>query len=299
MANRDRDRARVSNWRLKYFPKNQKVLTRFIGLIKTAAQPRIPPMKKKSTSQPVRGSLGEGGSAPPRPPAREHLRSSHGEGGFSNLRGLIGLFVCVAGVLIAFFAFGVETTAPASNDALFQNPMTREELAGLYGPLAVAAFTPPACVAGSEMFADVPASNPFCPWIEELARRGITSGCAPNLYCPGVPVTRQQMAVFLIKSVEAAKTVQTVLNNSQFVGANADFSLFSPACPGGTRAASGGWRATVVGAPVRMGASRPSNGTLLDISGVNVADRWLVQGTNSADPQNYHVYVVCVPISGN
>jgi hypothetical protein len=157
---------------------------------------------------------------------------------------------------------------------------------------------PPACVAGSEKFTDVPASNPFCPWIEELARRGITGGCAPNLYCPGDPVTRQQMAVFLVKSVEAAKPVQGVLNNSQFVQANAPFSLFSPACPAGTRAASGGFRAAS-DAPLTVAASQPSNGTLNDVSGVNVADRWLVQGMNSATAQNYVVYVECVPISGN
>jgi hypothetical protein len=51
------------------------------------------------------------------------------------------------------------------------------------------------------MFNDVPASSPFCPFIEELSRRGITGGCAPSLFCPGAPVTRQQMAVFLVKSM--------------------------------------------------------------------------------------------------
>jgi hypothetical protein len=56
-------------------------------------------------------------------------------------------------------------------------------------------FNPPAC--GTPMFSDVPASNPFCRWIEELARRGVVSGCAPGLYCPASPVTREQMGVFL------------------------------------------------------------------------------------------------------
>ena len=36
-----------------------------------------------------------------------------------------------------------------------------------------------------------------CRWIEELARRGVVSGCAQGLYCPTAPVTREQMAVFL------------------------------------------------------------------------------------------------------
>ena len=38
---------------------------------------------------------------------------------------------------------------------------------------------------------------PFCRWIEELARRGITSGCGGGSYCPTDAVTREQMAVFL------------------------------------------------------------------------------------------------------
>jgi hypothetical protein len=47
------------------------------------------------------------------------------------------------------------------------------------------------------VFKDVPASNPFCRWIEELARRGITSGCGGGNYCPEQPVTREQMAAFV------------------------------------------------------------------------------------------------------
>jgi hypothetical protein len=54
---------------------------------------------------------------------------------------------------------------------------------------------PPAC--GTPVFNDVPAGSPFCPWIEELARRGVVSGCGGGNYCPAQPVTREQMAVFI------------------------------------------------------------------------------------------------------
>jgi hypothetical protein len=47
------------------------------------------------------------------------------------------------------------------------------------------------------IFSDVPETSAFCPWIEELARRGITGGCGGGNYCPTAPVTREQMAVFL------------------------------------------------------------------------------------------------------
>jgi hypothetical protein len=56
-------------------------------------------------------------------------------------------------------------------------------------------LNPPAC--GTPMFADVPAANTFCRWIEELARRGVVSGCGGGNYCPLSPVTREQMGVFL------------------------------------------------------------------------------------------------------
>ena len=102
-------------------------------------------------------------------------KKSSSESAFFSLRVLIGLFICFAGVLIAFFAFGTQPTAPQANQPQ-ANGMTRQELVGLYEALAPADFVPPACVPGSEMFTDVPASNPFCSWIEELARRGITAG---------------------------------------------------------------------------------------------------------------------------
>lgn len=54
------------------------------------------------------------------------------------------------------------------------------------------------------LFGDVPTTNIFAKWIEELARRGITSGCGNNNYCPTNPVTRQQMAVLLLVTKEGS-----------------------------------------------------------------------------------------------
>jgi hypothetical protein len=49
------------------------------------------------------------------------------------------------------------------------------------------------------VFDDVPAGTFAADWIEDIAVRGITSGCqaAPPLYCPDKPNTREEMAVFL------------------------------------------------------------------------------------------------------
>ena len=41
--------------------------------------------------------------------------------------------------------------------------------------------------------------SPFARWIEELARRGVTGGCGGGNYCPAGAVTREQMAVFLLR----------------------------------------------------------------------------------------------------
>ncbi len=63
-------------------------------------------------------------------------------------------------------------------------------------------FYPPA--ATGEVFADVPANHPFAPWIEELARQGITAGCGSHLFCPDESMTRAQMAVAILKAMHGA-----------------------------------------------------------------------------------------------
>jgi hypothetical protein len=65
-----------------------------------------------------------------------------------------------------------------------------------------AGYLPPAC--GAPLFADVPAGNPFCRFIEELARRGVVSGCGGNNYCPASAVTREQMAIFVLRTLDPA-----------------------------------------------------------------------------------------------
>jgi uncharacterized delta-60 repeat protein len=59
-------------------------------------------------------------------------------------------------------------------------------------------YFPPPC--STSVFADVPCSNGFAPWINQIYAEGITGGCSSNplMYCPSNPVTRAQMAVFLL-----------------------------------------------------------------------------------------------------
>jgi hypothetical protein len=51
------------------------------------------------------------------------------------------------------------------------------------------------------LFADVPASSTFFPFVQKMAQVGITVGCAVNMYCGDNPVTRGEMAVFIMKGM--------------------------------------------------------------------------------------------------
>ena len=83
------------------------------------------------------------------------------------------------------------------------DPTKREQMAVfVLVSKEAAGYVPPPC--GTPLFADVPASSIYCRWIEELARRGVSGGCAPNLYCPSDSVTREQMAVFVLRTLDPA-----------------------------------------------------------------------------------------------
>ena len=64
-----------------------------------------------------------------------------------------------------------------------------------------ATYAPPPPVG---VFGDVPVSDPFAPWIEDLYGYGITGGCSvsPLLYCPASSVNRGQMSAFLVKTFD-------------------------------------------------------------------------------------------------
>jgi hypothetical protein len=50
-------------------------------------------------------------------------------------------------------------------------------------------------------FNDVPTDHPLFQFVEALAASGITVGCGGGDFCPGNPLTRGQMAVFLAKAL--------------------------------------------------------------------------------------------------
>jgi hypothetical protein len=104
--------------------------------------------------------------------------------------------------------------------------VTREHMA----PFVLAAFQPTllpgSCVPGGEMFADVPASSMYCRWIEELARRGVVTGCGGGNYCPTLPVSRESLAVYLLATREGTSYAPPACGAPVF----ADVPASSPFC---------------------------------------------------------------------
>lgn len=94
--------------------------------------------------------------------------------------------------------------------------VTRAQMA-VFIEAAIGATSAPACT--EAVFNDVTAASlgsTFCGFIEDFARRGITTGCGGGNYCPNDPVTRAQMAVFLTQ----AFTLQPDRGDISFAQAN-------------------------------------------------------------------------------
>jgi len=72
-------------------------------------------------------------------------------------------------------------------------------------------FSPPA---PTGVFTDAPLGSFAVAWIEQLATEGITSGCGGGNYCPHDPVTRAQMAVFLLRAFSLPLDVAVSTNAS-------------------------------------------------------------------------------------
>ena len=75
-----------------------------------------------------------------------------------------------------------------------------------------------------ESFGDVPTSQQFYAFIENLFHNGVTAGCWEDSYCPDQPVTRAQMAVFLLKGEHGSAQAPPDCSSTVFT---------DEPCPGG------------------------------------------------------------------
>ena len=102
----------------------------------------------------------------------------------------------------AIFRRGI-TAGCGSGNYCRNNPVTRAQMAAfLLKSTDGGCYDPSLCTGVFQDVACSPSPAFAVAWIEELYARGITGGCnaSPLLYCPDDPVTRAQMAVFILKT---------------------------------------------------------------------------------------------------
>ncbi len=107
----------------------------------------------------------------------------------------------------AFYNAGV-TTGCGVSPVIYcpENNVTREEMAVfLLRAIHGLGYTPPN-VTG--IFADMPVAGKewMEPWVDEFYNEGITTGCGTNplIFCPTNDVTREEMAVFILRAVHGS-----------------------------------------------------------------------------------------------
>jgi cysteine-rich repeat protein len=133
---------------------------------------------------------------------------------------------CTAGGLCYQFSVSAPGARPSARPATHWDATFNEQLTG--------GATKNWTLHIGESFTDVPRSQLFYKRIEVLLHNAITAGCTATTYCPGDPVARSQMAIFIAKgiakggaNVPASGTVGTDAYNCSPGGT----SLFSDVTP--------------------------------------------------------------------
>jgi hypothetical protein len=69
-----------------------------------------------------------------------------------------------------------------------------------------------------QIFNDVPYSDPYFDYVSLMSSYGITVGCqaSPPLYCPGSPVTRAEMAVFIVRGLNLATNASLTYSGTAY-----------------------------------------------------------------------------------
>ena len=110
---------------------------------------------------------------------------------------------------------GITSGYVADNTYRPGNSVTRAQMAKfLLLAIHGAGYEPPAV--GSSRFSDVPDDYWAKDWIEELAEEGITGGYPDGTYRPNNPVTRAQMAKFMLVAIHGAGYEPPAAGSSQF-----------------------------------------------------------------------------------
>jgi S-layer family protein len=159
-------------------------------------------------------------AGPPNAAGLQRLWSVHVGDSFSDVPRSSGFYRFVETVLHhgVTSGCGAGTFCPADSTA--RDQMAVFVLVAREG----AGYRPPDC--GTPLFNDVPANSGFCRYVEELARRGVVGGCGNGNYCPSNPVTREQLCVFVLRTLDPT-FVPPACGTPVF----SDLPASSPFCP--------------------------------------------------------------------
>jgi ELWxxDGT repeat protein len=104
--------------------------------------------------------------------------------------------------------------------------VTRAE-AAVFLLRALALTQPPPPPGSGIDFEDVPTSHWAWNWITQFSAQGYTNGCAPNRYCPESPLSRAELAVFLLRVKHGSNYVPPPATGARFQDVPANYWVAS------------------------------------------------------------------------
>lgn len=142
--------------------------------------------------------------------------------------------------------------------------------------LALLAVSVPLAAAPCAGFTDVDDTSPFCPSVEWMTNRAITTGCAAGLFCPTAPVSRLAQAAFLQRAGGVLST--TVVMNDASIGA-LDLDTPTALCQSGDIAISGYPRTGLIDGMVSATASEGIDLLAALVKSTDAGANWTPVGT--------------------
>jgi len=110
----------------------------------------------------------------------------------------------------------IPNAAGQEDTTLTRSAISKQLLIKKYGP----GYLPP--TATGTVFTDVSSVDFNAAWIEQLAADNITQGCAIGYYCPDQAVTKEQLAILILKTKFDSEYTPPVASGTVFPDSAAD-----------------------------------------------------------------------------
>ena len=154
------------------------------------------------------------------------------------------------------------------NDAVTRGQMSVFVVRARLGAAADSTFTFPP----NPFFTDVPSNFLYFKWVQRMKKDSLTAGCTATAYCPNDPVTRGQMAIFIMRGAF----------NLLLPQGSAVVSLVSPS--NGVRGASANVAISGVNTNFVNGTTTVNAGAGVTASNVAVSDSGTLTAQLAIDP---------------